>query len=67
MRRVGRLYTWGDAVHSILGYGNHNISFEPVQVFDKYVSHVATGAFHTLFLTESNELFGFGENRGGMI
>jgi alpha-tubulin suppressor-like RCC1 family protein len=67
MRKIGRLYSWGDAIHSILGTGSHGTSFEPVRVFDKPVQHVSTGQHHTLFITESGALFGFGENGGGRV
>eukprot|EP00095_Tigriopus_kingsejongensis_P000582 maker-scaffold372_size192401-snap-gene-0.50 protein:Tk00582 transcript:maker-scaffold372_size192401-snap-gene-0.50-mRNA-1 annotation:"rcc1 and btb domain-containing protein 1" len=67
----GELYSWGHNGYCQLGNGSTNQGNVPAQVQgalkDKIVTDIACGAHHSLCLTDSGEIFAWGQNTCGQI
>ena len=65
----GVLYTWGEGSWGRLGLGHNLDTWLPTAVDLKGEKAVAVscGSYHTLVLTATNKVFGFGWNKGGRI
>jgi alpha-tubulin suppressor-like RCC1 family protein len=64
----GALYSWGVGGWGRLGQGSQDSSTAPVRVeVDGKVKAAVCGSCHTLVLTESNNVFGFGWNKNGRV
>mmetsp|Transcript_5247 Transcript_5247/g.3965 ORF Transcript_5247/g.3965 Transcript_5247/m.3965 type:complete len:121 (-) Transcript_5247:146-508(-) len=63
-----RVFAFGNGEFGQLGYGGQLSQYAPVEITDKIpgeVVKVRAGAFHSLFLTKDNKLFGCGKNSKG--
>jgi alpha-tubulin suppressor-like RCC1 family protein len=66
----GQLYAWGCGESGQLGHGDRNNCFVPrlVEALEgQRVSAVATGEDHSVVMTESGEVFTFGEGKLGQL
>ena len=62
-------YTWGEGSWGRLGLGHNEDTYIPtaVDLKGEVAVAVSCGAYHTLVLTASNKVYGFGWNKGGRI
>jgi alpha-tubulin suppressor-like RCC1 family protein len=68
----GNVYCWGQNVWGVLGNGkiDHNNVNKPElneYLSDEQVIDVCCGEYHTLVLTNSGEVYAWGDNRSGQI
>jgi alpha-tubulin suppressor-like RCC1 family protein len=62
----GKLFSWGDGEHWLLGHGDEQNQPSPKRVEELQavrVSSVAVGSWHVLALTEDGRVYARGENR----
>ena len=69
LSEMGEVFTWGKGGLYRLGHGDEENAFAPlkVNVFDEKVKQVAVGALHTICVTESNTIIGWGDNERGQL
>ena len=65
----GEVFTWGKGGYYRLGHESEENAFAPLKVntFDEKVIKVAVGALHTICLTESNAVIGWGDNEKSQL
>lgn len=63
----GRVFTWGEGTYGKLGYGDHSIRTSPVDITSNIhlgsmekVKQVSLGDYHSLAVTSTGRLFGWG-------
>lgn len=65
----GKAYSWGAGNWGRLGLG-HQLSVDspqPIDLGEETVVSASCGTYHTLLLTASNKVFGFGWNKNGRV
>lgn len=66
---AGELFTWGVGFQGRLGHGSKDPCFVPVKVTGSLEGHrvvdVSCGSFHTVALTETGNVFCWGDNANG--
>jgi len=64
------VYSWGDSTHFQLGHGTtYNTQF-PTRIISfrrKIVNKIAAGAYHTLLLTDQQEVYSWGHGVNGQL
>ncbi|CAH1964040.1 unnamed protein product [Acanthoscelides obtectus] len=68
LNRAGEVWTWGKGDYFRLGHGSDQHVRKPTLVEalrDKKVIHVAVGALHCLAVTESGQVYAWGDNDHG--
>jgi len=64
----GKLYTWGSANWGMCGQGSKKDTVIPTEVkLDSAVVDVACGTYHTIILTEGNQVYSCGWNKNGKL
>ena len=67
LRQSGKLYTWGDSFHTLLGHETSQKLVRPKLVPNVTAVDVFTGPGHTLVLTPEETLLSFGYNDHGEL
>ncbi|XP_072386929.1 E3 ubiquitin-protein ligase HERC2 [Diabrotica undecimpunctata] len=68
LTKVGDIWTWGKGDYFRLGHGTDQHVRKPTVIDtlrDKKIIHVAVGALHCLAVTESGQVFAWGDNDHG--
>jgi len=67
----GKVYSWGDGKRGSLGQNEISISYEPKCIEGiegiEGVIKIVCGAFHSIVLTKSGDIFGWGEAEAGQL
>jgi hypothetical protein len=67
---MGKLFTWGNGKHGILGHGDEEIVYTPKQVENLYselVIQVKCGLTHMACITDNKEIYTWGSNFLGAL
>jgi alpha-tubulin suppressor-like RCC1 family protein len=67
----GKVYCWGYNRDGVLGNGENDSNYYGPQLneylSDKQITHICCGAYYTLVLTNSGEVYAWGDNKRGQI
>jgi len=66
---MGEIFTWGDGSNGKLGHGDENEELVPkkIEEADFKASQVACGNFHTLVLSDTGEVYSWGDGSFGQV
>ncbi|KAL3277032.1 hypothetical protein HHI36_012394 [Cryptolaemus montrouzieri] len=68
LTKVGEIWTWGKGDYFRLGHGNDQHVRKPTAIEslkDKKIIHVAVGALHCLAVTDTGQVYAWGDNDHG--